>query len=124
MHVVRRHLVDALLVPRLTAERLREKRPDQPDRLSHAVHPSTDRDHLGVVVPPGQPGRLLAPRQPAPDTGHLVGRDLLAVPGAADDDSEALRIVADRLGHPQAVGRVVVGRVVDVRAVVDRFVAV
>ena len=58
----------------------------------------------------------------------LVGRDRLAVAGAADHHAEALLAVlpvgGDGLGRAQAEDRVVVEGVVDERAVVDGLVAV
>ena len=54
---------------------------------------------------------------------HLVGRDLLAVAGAADDHAQAARVGDHGRGRPQAEHRVVVEGVIDERAVVDRLVA-
>lgn len=59
-----------------------------------------------------------AQRAPA----DLVGRHLLAVAGAADDDTEGVAVRHGALGGTQAEGRVVVVGVVDVRAAVDRLV--
>jgi len=62
----------------------------------------------------------------APDAGHLVRRDLLAVAGAAEHDTQRLdprRLIAhDRLGGADAERRVVVDGVVLQRPVVDDVV--
>ena len=55
------------------------------ERLARA-----DRDHVGVVVLAGQLRGGIGPHERGTDTDHLVGRDLLAVAGAADDDPEAV----------------------------------
>ena len=79
-------------------------------------------DDLGVVVLAAQLRGLDAPRQRAPDAGHLVRRDLLAVARAADHDAEAAGVVEDGLRGGDAVRRVVVGGVVGGRPDVDRLV--
>ena len=84
---------------------------------------AADADQLGVVVLAGQRRGLHAPRQRAPGAGHLVGRDLFAVAGSADDDAEALGVCDGPLGRRDAEGRVVVLGVVGEGAAVDRLVA-
>src|SRR5690606_12439966 len=66
---------------------------------------------LSVVVLAGQTGGLDAPRQARANALDLVGRDLLAVARAADDDAQAALVSGDPPGGLDAVRRVVVGRV-------------
>ena len=119
--VVREH-PDAAYVPRLAGEVGAQEDPDEPGHLRDRVHPAADREHVGVVVLAGQGRGLVAPGQRRADALDLVGRDLLAVAGAADHHAEAALVGDDALGRPEAEDRVVVLGVVDERPVVDRLV--
>ena len=44
-------------------------------------------EHVGVVVFPGEAGRVQIVAQRRPDAVHFVGRDLLALAAAAEDDA-------------------------------------
>jgi hypothetical protein len=88
------------------------------------VHPTADRDHVGVVVLTRQGCRLGAPHQRCTNAVDLVGRDLLAVAGAADHHTETARVGNHCSRGPEAEDRVVVDGVVNERAVIDGFVAV
>ena len=115
--------VDAALVARRLRPRGGQERVDEGQCLVDGVHPAADADQLGVVVLAGQRRRLDAPRQGAARAGHLVGGDLLAVAGAADDDAEAVRVGDGPLRRRDAERRVVVLGVVGEGAAVDRLVA-
>ncbi|BBY30852.1 hypothetical protein GCM10023114_28650 [Mycolicibacterium sediminis] len=67
--------------------------------------------------------RLDTPPERAADTGHLVGRDLLTVARAADDDAEAAGVRDRPRGGGDAERRVVVLGVVGEGAAVDGVVA-
>ena len=94
---------------------------------SECIRPPTATTLASLCSRAEQRG-LLRPGERAADAGDLVGRDLLAVAGAADHDAEAVQAVGalggDGLGRAQAEDRVVVDGVVDERAVVDGLVAV
>src|SRR6478735_8912182 len=109
-------------VPRLLGESGGHERVD--DLLGDLVRrePRSDRDDLRVVVLTRQARQFRAVGECRPDAGHLVGGDLLPVAGAAQDDAERALVGSDGLGGPQHVDRVVVLRVVAVRAVVDDLV--
>ena len=87
------------------------------------MHATANRDDVGVVVLAAQLRRLEAPRERGTHAGDLVGGDLLAVAGAADDDAERPGLRDDGLGRREAERRVVVLGVVLERAVVDDVVA-
>ena len=73
-------------------------------------------------MPARQRCRLRAPPQRATRTGNLVGRDLLTIARAAQDDAEATG-VSDRLQRSRdAERRVVVLGVICIRAAVDWLV--
>src|SRR3954454_18130356 len=108
----------------LAGERGLEEQTDEARHLVHGVHPAADRDHVGVVVLAGEHGGVVVPDERRTDAPHLVGRDLLAVPRAADDDAQAARVSRDALGRPEAEHGVVVLGVVGECAVVDGLVVV
>ncbi len=93
-------------------------------RLIDRVHPSADREHVRIVVLAAEASRLLTPRQRSPHALDLVGRDLLSVSGAADDDAKTARVRDDRLTGGQAERRVVVLVVIAVGTVVDDLMTV
>ena len=71
---------------------------------------AADRQHVGVVVQPRVAGRVEVVAQRRPDAAHLVGRDLLALAAATDDDADLGAAVTDRPGHGGTDRRVVDGR--------------
>jgi hypothetical protein len=109
-------------VPLVAAVVRRQEGLDEAERGVLVVHPATEADHVRVVVLAAERGGLDAPRQRAPHTAHLVGRDRLAVARAADHHAQAVRLGGGRLRRPQDVRRVVVLGVVLLRPVVDRLV--
>ncbi len=122
--LVGREHVDPAGVARLVGVRGGQEGGDEVGRLLLGVHAGADGDNVGVVVLAAEGGGLLAPGEGAADALDLVGGDLLAVAGAADDDAERVGVGGGPLGRPQAERRVVVGGVVDVGAAVHRVVAV
>src|SRR6266852_3040730 len=84
-----------------TDENLRER-----DRLLDGLLTRADAEHVGVIVQAGQPRRLLVPGQSRAHTANLVGRDLLAVAGSADDDPEAAWIGDGGAGRAHDIRRV------------------
>src|SRR5690606_6897991 len=115
--------VDATLVARLLRPRGGEERVDDGQRLLGGVHAAADADELGIVVLAGQLGGLDAPGEGTSGAGHLVGGDLLAVAGTAEDQAEAARIGDGAASGLDAEGRVVVLGVVFQRAAVHDIVA-
>ena len=62
--------------------RISSARPDADDA-------GADRQHVGVVVRAGQAGGVQVVAERGPDAAHLVGRELLALPAAAEHDADA-----------------------------------
>jgi hypothetical protein len=86
------------------------------------VHARAHGDDVGVVVLAAEGGGLLAPGEGGAYALDLVGGDLLAVAGTADDDAEGVGVGGGAFGGAEAEGRVVVLGVVDVGAAVDGVV--
>jgi glyoxylase-like metal-dependent hydrolase (beta-lactamase superfamily II) len=103
-------------------ERRREKRLDDLRRLGGSVHPGADPHHLSIVVFPGEPGGLGAPRQGGPATRNLVRGDLLAVARPADHHAEAARVGDHPARRLDAQRRIVVVRIEDTGADVHHVV--
>src|SRR5690606_14885522 len=122
--LVHRDLADPPGVPLGLAERRGQECPDQLGRLVLIMFARADRDHVGVVVLSGQLRGVGVVGQRGADPDHLVGRDLLAVAGAADHHTERSRLGHDALRGGNAEDRVVVVRVVDPRAVINDVVTV
>ena len=85
-----------------------------------ADDPRPDRQHVGVVVGPRQSGGVQVVAERGTHAPDLVGRQLLALPAAADDDADLGVAVADGAADGGADRRVVdrggrVGAVVDDR---------
>ena len=83
-----------------------EEHLDEAGHVLERVHPAADGDDVGVVVLAGQHARspryqASAQRMPV----DLVGRDLLAVAGAADHDAEAARPSRGRRRRASAARR-------------------
>ena len=92
-------------------------------RQSLAEDPTPERQHVGIVVAPGESGRPLIVTESSPDTVDLVRRDRLALPRSTHDDPEigitmhhgsphrgTERWVVDRfLGIGSEIGYVVTG---------------
>jgi predicted RNase H-like nuclease len=109
-------------MPRLTAERRRQEQLHEPKRIDLAGHPRAERHDVRVIVLSSQPRRVVTVGEGAADTGHLVGRDGLAVAATAEDNAEAAGIAHGARGSKQDVRRVVVLRVVHVRTTVHDVV--
>ena len=104
------------------AEGFADERLGDLDGLVHRVLPRADGHHVGVVVLARERRDLGVPGQGGTHAHHLVRRDLLAVPGPADDDAEAVRLGHHRLARGEADGRVVVQGVVGEGPVVHQVV--
>ena len=87
------------------------------------MHPSADSHYLGVIVFPGQPSRLSAPRQCGPAANDLIGGDLLAIARPADHHTKASRVRYHPAGGRDAERRVVIVGIVDIGADVYDIVA-
>src|SRR6185503_2303382 len=61
----------------LAGEGRGQEQVDEVGHLVEGVHPAPDRDHVRIVVLPGQDRGLLAPHQSSPHALHLVRGDLL-----------------------------------------------
>jgi glyoxylase-like metal-dependent hydrolase (beta-lactamase superfamily II) len=109
-------------VPLALGERRCEKYLNNLRRFGGGVHPSADPHHLGVVVFPGEPGGLGAPRQGGPAAANLVRGDLLAVARPADHHAETARVGDHSTRGLDAERRVVVVRVEDLGADVHHVV--
>ena len=72
------------------------------------------RQDVGVVVGPGEPGRVQVVAERGAHAVDLVGGELLALAAAADDDADLGVAVADRAPDRRADRRVVDGSVVSV----------
>lgn len=120
--LVRRHGVDAALVARIIAERLGDERGRNGGCLVKRMHARAKGPDLRVVVLACQACRLLGPDERGPHACHAVGGKLLAVAGAANDDSQVPGRSSDCLGGGNAERGVVVLRVVLERPVVDDIV--
>jgi putative membrane protein len=94
---------------------------DDCERLVFGDHPSTESEHIGVVVLACQRRCLGVVGQRGPHAGNLVRRDLLAVAGPADHDAQSVGVSHRPLGSRDAVRRVVVVRVVLGRSAVDHL---
>ena len=86
------------------------------------VHAGANRHHVGVVMFPREPGRVIIPRKRGTYALDLVGRDLLPVPGAPDDEPKTVRIGDGGRRRPPAKGRIVVLGVVTEGSVVNNLV--
>lgn len=86
------------------------------------MHPSTNPHHLSVVVFPGEPGGLSAPRQGGPAARNLVRGNLLPVARPADHHAETARVGDHSTRGLDAERRVVVVRVEDLGADVHHIV--
>ena len=109
-------------MPLAIGERRREKRLDDLRRRSGGVHPSADPHHLGIIVFPGEPGDLGAPRQGGPAARNLVRGNLLAVARSADHHAETARVGDHPARRLDAERRVVVVRIEDIGADVHHVV--
>ena len=120
-------LRDPAGVALLAGKRCRDERVDEGRRVFDGVLPGPDRDDVGVVVLPGQPGRAEVPGQGSAGTLDLVGGDLLPVARAAEDDAERrdpVRLVVHHgLRGRDAERRVVIQLVVTGRPVIDDLMA-
>ena len=72
-----------------------------------ADDPGADRQHVGVVVQPRVAGRVEIVAERGADSPHLVGRDLLALAAAAQDDPAIGAPRRDLARGRRAVDRVV-----------------
>ncbi len=74
---------------------------------------ATHRQHVGVIVLPGEPGGIEVVAQRGAHAGNLVRGDLLALPAAAEDDAPigaAFRhLASDREADRRIVNRRVAG---------------
>lgn len=122
LRLVGRELVDASLVSLIAGERLGKERVHQFHGLFKRVLTPSDSDYVGVVVLACQLCGVDAPRKRRSHAGRLVGRDLLAVSGAADHDAQGAGLRNNGLAGLNAKRRIVVKGVVDERTVVDHIV--
>src|SRR4051812_21878642 len=74
-----------------------------------AEQTTAEREHVGIVVLARQARRRLVVAQRGARAVHLVGRDLLALAAAADDDAELGVTTDDRPRRRRAEHRVVDG---------------
>lgn len=84
------NLVNASLVTLFPGKSRLNKGLDEQDRLINAVLAGANRTHIGVVVLSGQDRRVSVPHQSRPNSGDLVGSDLLAISRTAKDNAESL----------------------------------
>ena len=104
------------------AERLRDERVDEGDRLSLRVHAAANCNHVRVVVLAAKFGCLEAPGERRAHARDLIGGDLFAISRAADDDAQRPWLGHNRLRGREAERGVVVLRVVLEGPVVDDVV--
>src|SRR5690606_14997980 len=120
-------LPDAAHVALITRKRGGNKQINKADRISQLMLTCTDGNHVRIVVLTRQLRGRLIPDQCSPDSLDLVRGHLLAVPRAAEHDAKRLDASALIACHAKrsvdAERRVVVERVVLLRAVVDDLVA-
>ena len=109
------------------AEGLFQEGLDEFGRLLNAVLAAADGDHVGIVVLAGKTGSVQIPRERGADSLDLVGRDLFAVPGTAEDDAERINSSLLVRDHGQsgadAEPGVIVEGIVDLRSVVHDLIA-
>ena len=79
----------------------------------------TDSHHVRIVVLAGQARGRVRPDEGGAHAFHAVGGHLLTVARATDNDAEAAGFADHSLGRLDTERRIVVERVVDVRAMVD-----
>lgn len=96
---------------------------DEAGSLLDRVLAGAQRNHVRIIVLPGQLRGGVIPRERSSHANNLVRRDLLAVSRTADDDAERARIRHNRLAGSKADRRVGVELVIRVVAVVHHLVA-
>ena len=114
------NLIEPPLVPSALEGRLQPQRKDfvgEPERDDAAAH----REDVGIVVLAREARRVDIVAERSAHAGDLVGRDLLALAAAADDDAAIGAALGDRPAHGDADGRVVHRRLAVRAMIVDRM---
>ena len=124
---VLRDLPDATLVSRITCERLLKEKDREPEAFLRGMLACAEGDYVRVVVLSGKAGSGLVPDQGGADSPDFVRRDLFAVAGAPENDSQAwpviLEVAGDVLSSRYTKFGIVILRVEGGRPVVDHLIS-
>jgi len=120
------NLADSTLVSLVPGKHTRDERFDEEHRLVNRVLASSDRTNIGVIVLPGQHGRLPVPHQSRPNPRNFIGRNLLTITGTTKHHTQCLNarclVGNDRLRGTNTELGIVVESIKTFRPVVNNFV--
>ena len=118
------HLVDPGAVAGVAGEGLGDEGVEDRQGLLDGVLAHTEAGDVGVIVLAGQARGLDGPHEGGAHAIDLVGGDLLAVAGAAQDDAEAAGVRDDALGAGEAEPALVNSHGLLVTSVIDDLATV
>lgn len=109
-------------MPFLFTPRFVEESVDKLQNLVLGVLTPTDGQNLRIVVGTREPCGVLIPTQRTANALHLVGSHLLTVTGTTENKPQRTRVRSHGLGGGNAKRRVIILRVVLVRATISHFI--